>query len=65
MPDARALSATPDELFFGPAGLDSAKAAAIVAGALEGCDDGELFLESRRSEAVSYTHLTLPTKRIV
>jgi TldD protein len=53
MPDARALSATPDELFFAPAGLDSAKAAAIVAGALEGCDDGELFLESRRSEAIA------------
>ena len=32
----------------------------IVTDTLHDCDDGELYIE-----AVSYTHLTLPTKRIV
>jgi len=44
---------TPEALFFGPAGLDVGKATDIVADALKGCDDGELFLEARRSEAVA------------
>jgi TldD protein len=39
-------------LFFAPAGLESRQAARIVAEALSGCDDGELFLEARRHEAV-------------
>ncbi len=45
-----ALAAT-DALFF--AGLDRAAAERALAGALAGCDDGELFLEYRESEAIS------------
>ena len=48
------LAAT-DALFFGRPGaeLDRDGAAAIVAGALSGMDDGELFLEYRESESLS------------
>ncbi|MBF0167372.1 MAG: metalloprotease TldD [Alphaproteobacteria bacterium] len=46
------LAAT-NELFFGPTGLDPHTAQRLVAGALEGCDDGELFLESRQSESIA------------
>lgn len=47
------LAAT-DALFFeGPGGaLDKQDAEAIVAGALHGMDDGELFLEYRESETL-------------
>lgn len=43
-----------DELFFQRAGLDLAKTQAIVDDGLTGADDGELFLEYRQSEAVTY-----------
>ena len=48
------LAAT-DALFYERPGgsLDRAKAEAVVAGALGGMDDGELFLEYRESEALS------------
>ncbi len=45
-----ALSTT-DELFFTE--LDRAGAEGALRGALAGCDDGELFLEYRESEAIS------------
>ena len=49
--------------------LTSEKADSIVSETLNNCDDGELYIEDTKSEtivlAVSYTHLTLPTKRIV
>ncbi len=47
--------ATTDRLFFGreDAALDRATAERIVADALSGCDDGELFLEYRESEHIS------------
>ena len=45
-----ALTAT-DALFHDT--LDPAAAHALLAGALAGCDDGELFLEYRESEAIS------------
>ncbi|CAA7616511.1 putative peptidase [Magnetospirillum sp. LM-5] len=40
------------ELFFTRAGMDEDNVAAIVAEALAGTDDGELFLEYRQSESV-------------
>ncbi|WP_425406428.1 metalloprotease TldD [Hwanghaeella sp.] len=43
-----------DELFFQRAGLDLDKTQAIVDDGLTGADDGELFLEYRQSEAVTY-----------
>jgi len=43
-----------DELFFQRAGLDLAKTQAIVDDGLTGADDGELFLEYRQSEAVTF-----------
>src|ERR1700710_3309832 len=47
------LAAT-DTLFFDrPGSLDRADAERIVAGALAGMDDGELFLEYRESEQLS------------
>ncbi len=44
-----------DRLFFGreDAALDRGAAEQIVADALAGCDDGELFLEYRESEQIS------------
>ena len=41
------------ELFHSPTGLDPQAAAKLIAPALEGTDDGELFLEYRESESVS------------
>ncbi len=46
--------ATTDRLFFQEAGLDLAKAQRQTAEALSGTDDGELFLEYRQSEALSF-----------
>jgi TldD protein len=46
--------ATTDRLFFQEAGLDLAKAQRQTAEALAGADDGELFLEYRQSEALSF-----------
>ncbi|MFN3076316.1 MAG: metalloprotease TldD [Alphaproteobacteria bacterium] len=45
--------AATEDLFFARAGLDRARTAAIVAGALDGADDGELFLEYRQSESIN------------
>ncbi len=47
------LSST-DELFFTRAGLDRAEVETTVDDALNGADDGELFLEYCQSEAVSF-----------
>ena len=46
-------SATTEELFFHRTGLDGERVGKIVAKALDGCDDGELFLEYRQSESLS------------
>jgi TldD protein len=43
-----------DELFFNRAGLDRARVEAIVAEALSGCDDGELYLEYCQSEGIGF-----------
>ncbi|HEY1382668.1 MAG TPA: DNA gyrase modulator, partial [Dongiaceae bacterium] len=45
--------ATTDDLFFNRAGLDRTRAERTVADALNGGDDGELFLEFNQSEALS------------
>ena len=47
------LAAT-DTLFFERAGLDKARVEAIVDDALEGADDGEMFLEYRQSESLLF-----------
>ncbi len=46
--------AVTDELFFDRAGLDRARTERIVADALAGADDGELFLEFRQSESLVF-----------
>jgi TldD protein len=43
-----------DDLFFTRAGLDKARTESIVGDALVGMDDGELFLEYRQSEGLSF-----------
>ncbi len=43
-----------DDLFFNRAGMDLARTEALVNDALNGADDGELFLEYRQSEAITY-----------
>ena len=48
-----ALAAT-EQLFFGQTALDRGRAEARVAEALAGADDGELFLEYRQSESLSW-----------
>ncbi|MSO84530.1 MAG: metalloprotease TldD [Rhodospirillales bacterium] len=50
-----------DELFYGRAGLDRARAERRVEDALEGADDGELFLEYRQSEALAFDDGRLKT----
>ena len=47
------LAAT-DELFFTRAGLECARIESIVSDALHGADDGELYLEYRVSESLSF-----------
>ena len=47
------LAAT-DELFFERAGMDSGRVERIVSESLDGADDGELFLEYRQSEGVTF-----------
>ncbi|MCW0180673.1 MAG: metalloprotease TldD [Zavarzinia sp.] len=44
----------PDALFFERAGLDPARVDRLVDGALEGADDGELFLEYSQSESYAF-----------
>jgi len=46
--------ATTDDLFFTRAGLDRAQLENLVDDALGGADDGELFLEYRQSEGLSF-----------
>ncbi|MDX1422078.1 MAG: metalloprotease TldD [Kiloniellales bacterium] len=46
--------ATTDDLFFNRAGLDRRRLENVVDDALGGADDGELFLEYRQSEALSF-----------
>ena len=43
-----------DDLFFTRAGLDRGRTESIVEDALAGTDDGELFLEYRQSEGLSF-----------
>ena len=43
-----------DEIFFNRAGLHRRRTEGIVADALHGADDGELFLEYRQSESFSF-----------
>ncbi len=45
--------AVTEDLFFARAGLDRKVVDRTVADALDGCDDGELFLEYRQSESVA------------
>ncbi|MGF1611486.1 MAG: metalloprotease TldD [Kiloniellales bacterium] len=47
------LTAT-DELFFNRAGLDRGRLEGVVDDALAGADDGELYLEYRQSESLSF-----------
>ncbi len=46
--------ATTDDLFFNRAGLDRTRLENLVDNALGGADDGELFLEYRQSEGLSF-----------
>jgi len=46
--------AATDDLFFTRAGLDKTRTENIVEEALDGMDDGELFLEYRQSESLSF-----------
>ena len=43
-----------DDLFFNRAGLDRTRVEGLVEQTLDGADDGELFLEYRQSESLSY-----------
>jgi TldD protein len=43
-----------DELFYARAGLDEARTQKLVRTALEGTDDGELFLEYAQSESLAW-----------
>ncbi|MEM6914792.1 MAG: DNA gyrase modulator, partial [Pseudomonadota bacterium] len=40
--------------FFSETDLDEARARAILEGSLQGADDGELFLERKRSEVLTF-----------
>jgi len=53
--------ATTDALFFGAAGLDRSATERLVADAIAGADDGELFLEYRASEALAFDDGKLKT----
>ena len=46
--------ATTNEIFFNQAGLDRSRVDDLVANALVGADDGELFLEYSQSESLSW-----------
>ena len=43
-----------DEIFFDKAGLNRQRLEGVVDDALQGADDGELFLEYRQSEALAF-----------
>ena len=53
--------ATTDDLFYGRTGLDPNRVQALVDDALEGADDGELFLEYRQSESLAFDDGRLKT----
>ena len=55
-----AIAAT-DALFFDTFGLDPKQAEQRAAEAVEGCDDGELYLEYRRSESLGFDDGKLKT----
>jgi len=46
--------ATMDELFFTRTGMDRGRVDGIVDDALDGADDGELYLEYRQSESIAF-----------
>ena len=46
--------ATTDRLFFERAGMDRNRITRIVDDTLDGADDGELFIEYRQSESLSF-----------
>jgi len=50
-----------DDLFFTRAGLDPVRVQGIVDDALDGADDGELFLEYRQSESLAFDDGRLKT----
>ena len=50
-----------DELFFARAGLDADRTQKIVDDALDGADDGELYLEYRQSESLAFDDGRLKT----
>ncbi len=52
---------TTDRLFFGSGALDRSKVDRITADALDGSDDGELFLEYRQSEGLTFDDGRLKT----
>ncbi len=52
---------SPDELFFTRAGMDEGRVATVVGDALAGADDGELFMEHRQSEALTFDDGRLKT----
>ena len=47
-------TAKAEEMLFTRAGLDRNKVQNLVDGALDGCDDGELFMEYKQSEALAW-----------
>jgi TldD protein len=46
--------ATAEKIFYGKGGLNESRTDKIVAEALKGCDDGELFLEYVQSESLAF-----------
>lgn len=50
-----------DSLFFGASGLDQGRTADLISETLSDCDDGELFLEYRQSEALVFDDGKLKT----
>ena len=46
--------AVTDDLFFNRAGLDRARVESVASEALDGADDGELYLEFSQSESISF-----------
>ncbi len=46
--------ATTDEIFYGKAGLDKTRTQRIVDDTMSGSDDGEMFLEYRQSESLTF-----------
>jgi TldD protein len=54
MPKSINNLATADKIFYGKGGLNDGRTKKIVDDALEGCDDGELFLEYVQSESLAF-----------